>query len=763
MQCLRMIRSTLCMAVPRSRYRGSFTLEHASPRAEPELIAFGPALLTGPSTSSGQAQDAGDTLDFYLTAASVKAGRVRFKMPDVDEGAHGIGNLIGYGKKGTEDGSPHALISDLKDQANVLANNPAGHFPAEPIHTGLADAAVAFSSNGLMLPLAGFTAYAGASELKESREERKVLAARQSDTGYDILVMDDALEQCVPNSDEALALGQAIQIAMQEIRATRSHLRHNTCDAAIGASTMVSGGALFVKGAQDIALQAAAMALPGSAGLTTATTVAAIAGTFALGPVAAIGAVALGSVFIHQGRIVERDLRSDQQICKAMQHHTAPLNRTETTYQTFIDRKFASRMRFTARFRRWNAGFLSGACLYAATVVAKVVIGAAALGGAAALLASPIGLGVLLALGIAGGVTMTVCSWQFVKWHFRSKRQQSYRTQETPLLGRRFDALYTGCKSKGRDPFNPTMSSDLRAATYAYVAERDRCRQLFLQSRALGLHTFRAWERRATDPWFAAIRDRPVRFHRETWARLCAGSRYVGQRCLGSSHEHAVLLARQTHSRHAGRLTIQALAEWLNPRVDDHSDAVLSLREDAQREWMLEVLSQHKAFLEIKQQGFESIRATMFETDATAHELNTIYEATKTEAAEAAQRLTDIDRLSCALEAREALGSRQTPEQIAQLNRLKLDFLKLQGVHADTLPRAVDVAEVNLRFARFLMKDLARELTTTRGILFDMHRHAGSLVQGLTRRCLGRETVVDTPRRRNAPSTSGLTVRRLSI
>ena len=196
--------------------------------------------------------------------------------------------------------------------------------------------------------------------------------------------------------------------------------------------------------------------------------------------------------------------------------------------------------------------------------------------------------------------------------------------------------------------------------------------------------------------------------------------------------------------------------------MNDHSDAVLSLREDAQREWMLEVLSQHKAFLEIKQQGFETIRATMFETDATARKLNTLYEATKTEAADAAQRLTAIDRLSRVLQAREALGSRQTPEQIVQLNRLKLEFLKLQGVRADTLPRAVDTAEVNLRFARFLMKDLAQELTTTRGILFDMHRHAGKLVQGLTRRCLGREPVMDTPRRRNAPSASGLTVRRLS-
>jgi hypothetical protein len=152
------------------------------------------------------------------------------------------------------------------------------------------------------------------------------------------------------------------------------------------------------------------------------------------------------------------------------------LERIQEDYQDVLNAKLSQRENFQQKFKKWNAGFLGGSLLYGVSAVAKTAIAVAALAGAVAVAANPVGAGILLGVGIAGAVAVSVGYQQFYYRRRRQKRYDAYRTGGDPILDRdflsRLERHYSNDVKHG---------FQIRAEYYDLIHTGDRKRQELLE------------------------------------------------------------------------------------------------------------------------------------------------------------------------------------------------------------------------------------------------------------------------------------------
>lgn len=645
---------------------------------------------------------------------------------DLDEGAFGIFVLFNYLRKIISGGSFDAVVQDLNEEAAQLSSAPREWLSAQSSQTGMTDNIVAFSLSGIMLPLAAMAIKAGIQEIGEAVHKHEELTEKRTEIEKNLRSLQPWELNTTERVDEGtgLARSNATKIETQSLANIDSALEHNFYNGGIGFGALVSGTSIFTKVAQDTALQVTTLAIAKTSALTTATTVIGTLGTVFFGPIAAFAAVALGGFFVHQARKVGDELEEDRRIINSVPLNMNECGKTEQAYQVFIDRKFTSRENFAARFKRWNAGFLGGACLYALSAAAKAAIGIAAMASVAAAVSNPIGLGVILALGIVGGITMAVCSWQFLMLQGKSKKHQVYRLEESPFLGRRFDAIQTVHAMTLPGGSDSRVASSLRTSLFNFVSQRDSTRQNFLQSRAVGMGKFRAWEQRATD---ADVTKDLVSKEKERYKNVLAFFSSVGTylnslfsnlfsdagnssegNLFSNAHKAAFYEAQNAYALQADELTTFGLARWLqgNDRV-----GMPETDEQDQRNLLNDMLGKQANFLKEKLAAYQEFSPLFLECKNLAPEIHKTFVKAMEEAE------MDKSRL-------EMINSLLVNNSSVTLNCLKKQFLLIQGLDKAELPDENAETELNDQLAQYLIEDLSDELTTTRGILFDMHRRS---------------------------------------
>jgi len=646
---------------------------------------------------------------------------------DLDEGAFGIFVLFNYLRKIISGGSFDAVVQDLNEEAAQLSSAPQEWLSAQSSQTGMTDNIVAFSLSGMMLPLAAMAIKAGIEEIGEAVHKHEELTEKRTEIEKKLRSLQPSELNTTERVDEGIGLARsnATKIETQSLANIDSALEHNFYNGGIGCGALVSGTAIFTKVAQETALQVTTLAIAKTWALTAATTVIGTLGTVFFGPIAAFAAVALGGFFVHQARKVGDELEEDRRIINSVPLNLDECSETEQAYQAFIDRKFTSRENLAARFKRWNAGFLGGACLYALSASAKAAIGIAAMASVAAAVSNPIGLGVLLALGIIGGITMAVCSWQFLMLQGKSKKHQAYRLEESPFLGRRFDAIQTVHAMTLPGGSDTRVASSLRTSLYNFVFQRDSTRQNFLHSKAVEMGKFHAWEQRATDA--DATKDL-VSKEKERYKNVLAflssvgtyldslfSNLYLATRVNSSegnlfsdAHKAAFYEAQKAYALQADELTTFGLARWLQ---GNDSFGMLETDEQEQRSLLNDMLSKQADFLEEKLAAYEKFSPLFLNCEKLAPEIHQTFKKAMEEAEMDRSRLQRINVL---------LGNTFS----VTLNCLKKQFLLIQGLDKAALPDENAETELNDRLAQYLIEGLSDELTTTRGILFDMHRRS---------------------------------------
>lgn len=602
---------------------------------------------------------------------------------DLDEGVHGFYVWIKHLIEALRRGSFVALRQEINEEAVLVVSDPKGWVRAQVGQTGKADLVLDVGLSAIMVPLSVLAIKAGIEETGEALEQHAELTLKHNKITENL---KDLAKVAVENSSAPEIHSHAIEIEKQDLLAIDGALKHNFYNGGIGCNSLVSGGAILTRVVQDTTLKAVTAYSSQTGALATATTVIGVAGTVVLGPVAALAAVSMGSFFVHQGRKVAEELAQDREILAKY-----PVDGlSKTAYQTFINKEFTARERFTDSFKRWNIGFLTGACCYALSATAKAAIGIAALTGATTVLATPIGLAVILVLGIVGGIGMTMCSWQFLMCHGKSKKHQTYRLQESALLGRRLDALQT-VYANG----DGHSAASLRIALYEFVSKRDLSKRKFLHVVAAATKKFYQSEQSDNDD----SADKEISKKRQPARTLLANlfwvSTYLSQRWNGIGHQQALDAAKKARGLQSDNLTTFDLVKWF------------AQHEPEQRTLLTGILTMQRDFLNKKIAVFEDLRQVYLTSESIPEEVRKTFEQSKQENVFDQRRLRKIEELL------DDTGN-------VELNHLQRGFLQLEGSTDQEIPDD----KLNARLAQHLIEELPEELTTTQGFLFDMHRRA---------------------------------------
>lgn len=654
---------------------------------------------------------------------------------DLDEAALGgyniVENLQIVGNQGLT-----GLVDELGAQAEKLYSAPTQWIRDQVSSTGAVDAGISFAVSGVVLPLSILAIKAGVDGTVEAIDKHVEFNAQRAQIKKNLQPLKDLKEL----GDVSLAVAYARKIEKQSLAAINSAIDHNFCEVGIGISCSLSGASIFIKTVPETVLQAVTWAtIKATAGLTMATTVIGTLSTVFLAPLAAICAVGLGGFFLHRSRMVSKELEEDQSIIKYVKEKSLQSNlknidegiEAKPVYEKFIEHKFASRQNFADRFKRWNAGFLTGACGIALSALPKAALGIAAMAGAVSLMATPPGLtvllGVLLLLGIVGGVTMGACCWQFLMLNDKDKRHQAYRSQESQFLGRRFDALHIA-RTTTSGQGDPDAHGSVRASLYNFVSQRDQIRQGFLRVRANEMSKFHKWEQRATDKLKddeLVNRDKQRYKNADaSWSMICTYFAHLFTNLFnGGTHAAAVDEARKVYALKTEDLTEYALTRWLEGD-NEFGEIQCEAREIEQRDLFIRILNEQKEFLVEKRKAYEGFVPLFSNNEVLEPAVQKTFADAKEEVRQDSVRLQKIDDL---------LKRCSANNSTEALNHLKREFLQLQGLSLDDLPHQEATTEINHRLAQYLITDLSEELTITRGILFDMHRQSFHLQHRLLR------------------------------
>jgi hypothetical protein len=644
-------------------------------------------------------------------------------MIDIDDAVISVSMAVKVSIPVAKNG-PDQILAQFDSQAKQLSGTPQGWVQQQSGLLGSpSDLALGIGMTSVTLPFAVLAVKSGIEATQGALQTRRELNAKRHEAERTVAALRS--EAAAPGGTARPADTLALDIEARSLQGLDQALRNNRYEHAIGACGAVSGGSMLANAVENIALQSVTLGAGHNAGfaafiasfLPSAATAVGILGTLVMGPLFAALGIALAGLVVHQGRRTSQSLRADSKLIReahlreAQHAKLGPVAPAHTAYVAFIDRKLGARQRFMNRLKRWGGGYLAGNCLIALAMVAKAVLGIAALAGIAAALATPVGLGLIVTVTIVSGIIMAVCSLRLVALRRKSIHQNAYRLQESPLLSRKLDALYAAsCLASPTVPPAPGTQdalpekTALRSRLYQFITTRDRTRQHLLQHAAQATGKFRAWLPRSGDD--AAALPAPAPPPQRTTA-MAAGftlvKTWLHRLLLGEGLEAARLQALQAHARASDRLTVTGLALWL----DGAADATPS-NEPAQelRTRLLDMLYAQNAFLTAK-------------LDRSRHLCALSLEHMSSKAQAVFAQLEHEQRADETLKQRiQTLLLSETP---CALETLKQEFLVLQGLD-EAAVRGLQDSALNQRLAQYLLSDMTQELTVTRGILFDMHR-----------------------------------------
>ncbi|WP_126354024.1 hypothetical protein [Mycoavidus cysteinexigens] len=516
-------------------------------------------------------------------------------MVDLDEAVHAIYILLKKSIEAGRGGGDETLtwIHELQEEAELLKNAPLEHTAHQVSPTGGADFGVSMGTSGLIFVLALFAIREGLHARKAAAAEHGEKSEQARKLRKEIKQLDrlvEGIEKLLKTAEMQDALGAVCALAKQtklcknqKLQDTQFSLEMKRLDKKIGEASLASGSTILAKALAEsttqIGLAASAhqldvaqlmaQGLITSSAATTATVVG-TASALVLGPAAALGATALGAYFVKKSRKQKQQIQQGKasveaawaQLRKVSEDGTAQLSIIDD-YLKFLGVKLAQREEFAKSFLKWNSGFLTGSTVYAGSTLAKMGITVASLAGAGAA-ANPVGLGVLLAATIAGGLTMTVCSQQFLHSHDKQKRYDDYLIEDDLELDRESLAAVDITHPQGAK-----TGPELRSRFYHQAQARETLRQNLLAQAALESKKRYRWIPYSTDrEKTTESRKQPISkfssFKKNLYARWQASAGFTKKLATSLDYKAARETYKQVCAEKRSGLGKRTLKKWLD-------------------------------------------------------------------------------------------------------------------------------------------------------------------------------------------------------
>lgn len=505
---------------------------------------------------------------------------------DLDEAIHGLYTAIAYTKNASVNGFD-GLGKTLTRDANLWAQDPKSWLTQSAMPHGAADIGIAGVVTVALVPFALMALHAGIAEMRESQLHGNALK-QELERSRTFL---QTLEEVSASFDATPATGgrptpefrnmvdAAKKICAQQLDDLELARKNNRDNSHIGACSGASGGAITAMATLKLGGQVGYLALAGSAaGAMLATVVGAIG--VALAPIAAVSAFGLGAKMVKKSNAA---LKNFAPVCEQLQDRLASDTSLSSigdkvsgkhNYLEFLPKKLAQRLRFFRSYGKKNGRFLFGSALYAGGAITSLGLTTAALLGAGVAL-GPIGMGVLLAVGITGGLLMGRYSTQFLFGHGRMHRYENNSIGDDPELDSRFlDSIETFTDKEGRIPKNTGIA--LRAAFYEQAGVREELRQDFLtevadqlEKRYHGMLSYstdseevRAKRGGAPDKWHI-VRATTQKKYESVAGHCRAGMHYLGALLQNRDHTAAKEAAATLRQDCKLYLSVGSLHEWL--------------------------------------------------------------------------------------------------------------------------------------------------------------------------------------------------------
>jgi hypothetical protein len=643
---------------------------------------------------------------------------------DVDEAIHGMYAAISYAVQAMKGGGQE-VAQHFRDDAHVLAHAPLDWVKDQGAPHGVGDFAMGVSVGGALLPFSLLAMKAGVEEIHGARHEHKRLGKLKEQLTQRLDRLQSAPSGTIGNGAPAILEGSAsidrLQIE-QQLDDLALSKQQNSDTGMVGVFSLASGAAIATKVGLEMGAKSAFIATGGAAGPAAATAAAGVAGTFALGPLAAGSAMGLGAYMVHKSAAKAKAFSAEKHNTldahqSLPQHRTSPLKQ----YGDFLEQKLEQHEQFYANYRDWNKGFLAGSGLYTAGTLAKVGM-VAAVGAGATVLAEPATLATVIALGAVGGAMMGASSHQFLSGHGRHHRYEQYFKKDDLELDRHFlaaaDLLCLNDAESG-----PLTGLELRSDFHQHIYQREEQRQDLLEQianetgkRFTGRYTYTGdteatRDKRGEKPGKRQrLKDQLVQRKENTATRLSAAKTF-SRTLSGGSLSAAVQGSRDTWNEQRTALSKTHVAQWLG--AHDASEPMKAILDQ-----QLVVVEKR---LEIKLRTFAAVKV---QTEGGL-------------SLENGQNMRDIlvgldkDLETDDLLYRQLTEVRTTLDQPANDEERSLGisrFISLQqGKLYDAAQAPVPLAQSHKALAHYLLEDAPKRYRDLRGILLETELQATRL------------------------------------
>ncbi|MDB5991002.1 MAG: hypothetical protein JWQ10_2405 [Herbaspirillum sp.] len=690
---------------------------------------------------------------------------------DLDEAIHGLYTAIAYTKNASANGFG-SIGESLTQEANLWAHDPMTWLTQSAMPHGGADVSLAAIVTVALVPFALMALHAGISEMRESKRHGKALDVELGYTRTFLTTLKQISTSASAASNGGKSSGAALPPRLQHMVDAAGSVcaqqlddlilaqQKNRENGQIGACSAMSGGAIAVKATLDLTSKVGYLALAGNAAGTVLATTAGAASAI-LAPIAAVSAVGLGARMVLKSNQALKDFNAACARLKSRLNTPTPLlppSRTQSgvnEYLQFLPKKLDQRTKFLRNYAEKNRRFLFGSVLYAASALTTFGLTGAALLGAGVVL-GPIGLGVLVAVGITGGLLMGRYSTQFLFGHGRQHRYESYSIGDDPEVDRHFLGSIDTF-TRGTPGIANTTGLKLRAAFYEQASRREELRQDFLtdvandlEKRYDGMHSYstdseavRQKRDGAPTKWKTA-RAQVLKKYESTVGHLRAGASYLATLLKTRDHAEAKTEAGQLRRAAKPYLSVDSLHDWLEQPKNYPvqlklmhsclSAQTIYLQEKTHTRLKMYALSNEIIQPPADASTARTATVTMAGDDVStqnhdvAQELNILLDQL------AAPLIRDVHLLDQTEILQKQLRQYQTgksalPDEPA-LAAITSRFLSLQsGQPYGPEANLLDIRQSQYRLARFYLKEAPGRYRNLRGLLMDAELQATRLAQ----------------------------------
>jgi hypothetical protein len=709
-----------------------------------------------------------------LTGPRASAGDVGGGLiaVDLDEAIHGLYTAIAYTKSASANGIS-GIGESLTKEADLWAHDPMRWLAQTAMPHGAADVGVAAVVTIALVPFALMALHAGIGEMRESKRHGKALEAELIHTGTfleTLKQLSSSLRSPSPLSASKTdaptpadlpprlqhTVDAALAVCAQQLDDLKHAQRTNRENGHIGACSAMSGGAIAVKATLDLTGKVGYLALAGSAAGTMLATSVGVAGAV-LGPIAAVSAVGLGTRMVMKSNQALKNFTAVCTLLKKRLNTSTPLLQPNNPgekineYLRFLPKKLNQRIRFLSNYAEKNRRFLFGSVLYAASALAGLgLTGAALLSAGVAL--GPLGLGVLVAVGITGGLLMGRYSTQFLFGHGRLHRYENYSVGDDPEIERHFLGGIEAF-SKGDARIARTTGIRMRAAFYDQITKREELRQDFLTNVAdeLGkcyrdMHSYSTdsedirQKRGGAPTRWKTVRAGAQKKYESTVGYLRAGAFYIATLIETGDHDKAKMGASQLRREAKSYLNVSNLHDWLEQRKNypmqlklmhsSLSAQIDYLRQKSKTRLTLYALSND---LYPQQEAgsvnaIETGRSIHIENHEVTHHLNDLLDQLATPLIRDFHLLDQAENLQKQLRTHQT-GTKDLPDEAA-IAAITSRFLDLQnGRPYDCAADTPDIRQSQAALARYYLNEAAGRHRNLRGLLIEAELEATRLAQ----------------------------------